>query len=165
MRHSELVSLYDYNAWGNQRVLVAAALVSDLEYLAPAPLSHGSLRGALVHTLAVEWLYRLRCQEGLSPTALLVEGEFPSVAALAERWSAEETHMRRYLATLRDQDLDRVVHYKTTSGVSHQNSLWQMLVHMVLHGTQTRAEAAVLLTQYGHSPGDLDLILFLRQPA
>jgi hypothetical protein len=29
--------------------------------------------------------------------------------------------------------------------------------------TQFRAEAAVALTEYGHSPGGLDLLLFLRE--
>jgi uncharacterized damage-inducible protein DinB len=37
------------------------------------------------------------------------------------------------------------------------------LAHVVNHGTQSRSEAAVLLTEYGQSPGDLDLILFLRE--
>ena len=41
----------------------------------------------------------------------------------------------------------------------------QVLVHVVNHGTQFRGEAAVLLSQYGYSPGDLDFIAFLRQRA
>ena len=55
--------------------------------------------------------------------------------------------------------------YKTTQGVPFENVLWHLLVHVVNHGTQFRGEAAVALTEYGQSPGDLDLLAFLRERA
>ena len=71
--------------------------------------------------------------------------------------------MRAFLAGLTDDDLQRIVHYRTTKGVQGENPLWQLLLHVVNHGTQHRAEAAIMLTQHGCSPGDVDLIVFLRE--
>lgn len=163
MNTSDIQTLFDYNYWANQRVLDAVALVNAEQYFAPAETSHGSLRGTLVHILAAEIVWRMRCADGISPSALPAETEFPTLDDLVERWRAEERVMRTYLNRLTDDDLHAPVRYSTTQGTPHENNLWQMLVHVVNHGTQFRAEAAVILTGYGTSPGDLDLILYLRE--
>jgi uncharacterized damage-inducible protein DinB len=43
--------------------------------------------------------------------------------------------------------------------------LWHCLVHVVNHGMQHRSECAVMLTNFGYSPGDLDMTRFLNQRA
>ena len=116
-----------------------------------------------MHTLGAEVLWRQRSQEGISPTSLLSESEFPTLELLRKRWQAEEQAMRAYLAALTDVVLLKVVQYKSTKGVPYQETLWKILVHLVNHGTQSRAEAAMALTAYGQSPGDLDLILYFRE--
>ena len=98
----------------------------------------------------------------VSPPAMLLETGFPTLDSLREFWNEEEQAMRAYLAGLTDDDINGTVRYKTTKRVSHQNPLWHLLAHVVNHGTQFRGEAAVALTAYGQSPGDLDLIFFLR---
>jgi uncharacterized damage-inducible protein DinB len=75
----------------------------------------------------------------------------------------EEAAMRDFLATLADEDVTRLVRYDTDSGGPRRRVLWHCLHHVVNHGTQHRSEAAVLLTDYGRSPGDLDFTVFLNE--
>ncbi len=163
MNKNDILTLFDYNYWATARVLKATAQLTPDQFTAPAGLSHGGVRGALVHVLSAETVWRMRCAEGISLSALLAEEDFPSVNALRERWLGEEQKMRAYLNSLSDEALNRTAHYKTTKGVPQENILWNLLVHVVNHGTQFRSEAAVALTNYGQSPGDLDLLAFFRE--
>ena len=162
MKQSEILTLFDYSQWANNRILDTAEKLSPKHFTSPAGLSFGSLRGTLVHTLTAEWIWRLRCQEGISPPDLLSEADFPTLEALRERWRNEEKSLRSYLESLTDDDLSQSVGYRNTKGTTYETILWQILVHVVNHGTQFRSEAAVYLTEQGHSPGDLDLLIYLR---
>ncbi len=162
MKLEDIRILFDYNYWANGRVLEAATKIQQDQYEAPIRISHGSLRGTLVHILSAEWVWRMRCQKGESPEAMLREADFPTVTALKARWDKERLAMQRYLRSLSQEDLFRPVAYTTTVGVPLENVLWHILVHVVNHGTQFRGEAGVLLSRRGHSPGDLDLIVYLR---
>jgi uncharacterized damage-inducible protein DinB len=74
----------------------------------------------------------------------------------SERWEAEWAAVDAWLPTLTD-DFIAYVH----EGVP----VWQMLVHVVNHGTRHRAEAAALLTGEGRSPSALDLINYADERA
>lgn len=163
MKRSDVLTLFDYNYWATARVLNSAAHLSEGQFTAPARLSHGSVRGTLAHTLATEIVWRLRCQEGISPVALPGESEFPTLELLRSRWAKEEQAMRSYLNALTDEVINQPIHYKTTKGIAQETILWHILAHVVNHGTQFRSEAAVVLSEYGHSPGDLDLIAYVRE--
>ncbi len=162
---AELRTLYDYNYWVNRQVMETAAGVSRPEWDTPRGAGQASLRSTFVHILSAEWIWRMRCQERISPTEALPEEEFEDLEAIQKRWREEEVAMRAFLSTLDSEQLQEVVEYQNTKGVPLQNPLWQILVHVVHHGTQHRSEIALYLTTIGRSPGDLDLILFLRQQA
>ncbi len=159
-----LTTLYNYNYWASRRILDSLADIDADQFTVRAPaFGQASLRSILVHIVTAEWIWRSRCQENISPTAMLDEADFPDLTSLMERYQVEEEKMRTYLASLTDGDLDQTIHYLTTSGKPMAQKLAYILHHVVLHGMQHRAEVAAILTDLGHSPGDIDFIVYLRQ--
>ena len=160
MNKQDILTLYQYNQWTNAKILNAASKVTREGYLAPASFPHGGLRGTLVHALFAEWVWRNRWQ-GVSPTIRLKPEEFPTFESLRSRWTEEENHLMSFVGSLTDERLESKFSYRTTDGTPHERILWQAMAHVVNHGTQHRTEAAAILTDLGHSPGDIDMIYFL----
>jgi uncharacterized damage-inducible protein DinB len=154
-------TLYRYNAWANTRVLEAAAGLDREHLLAPGE-GCDSVRDTLVHTLGAQWLYLERWQ-GRSPRALPVAAQFPDLAAIRARWAEIERATAEFVAGLTEARLAEVIAYTNFQGERWAYPLWQQMTHQVNHATQHRSEAAVLLTRYGHSPGGLDLLLFVDE--
>ena len=163
MKPADLQVMIDYNYWANARLLAAAEQVPWEKLCAPTTLSWGSVRDVLVHQLSAEWIWRMRIAEGRSPAALLRPDEFTGFAQLRSRFAEEETALRGHVAGWTEADLDAVVHYQSTSGKPFSTVRWQILLHVGNHGTQHRAEIAHFLTEYGASPGDVDLIMMVRR--
>ncbi len=161
MNIKNILLIYEYYYWANHRILTQTALVSLEQFIAPASFPFGGLRGTLVHILEAEqsWLNRLK---GFGDGPDLIPEDFPAVKHLKERMQAEEKAMRTYLAGLRDEDLENHIRY-IVNDEPRDRILWRCLFHLANHGTQHRSEAAALLTDYGHSPGNIDFNIFLDE--
>jgi len=162
MNTQDIQLLYRYNSWANKRILDAAAKATDEQFLAPNSYPHGGLRGTLTHILFAEWIWR-NCWQDISPTERIKPEDFPTLDLLRARWLEEEKALNAFVANLTDEKLNSSFQYKNTRGEPLENILWHVMVHLVNHGTQHRGEAAAMLTELGHSPGDIDFIVFLRE--
>jgi uncharacterized damage-inducible protein DinB len=162
MNKQDIQLLYNYNQWTTAKILSTASNVSQEQFLAPASFPHGGLRGTLVHALFAEWIWRNRW-EGTSPTHRLKPEDFPTFEFLRTRWAEEEKKLMAFVDNLTDERLNSKFSYKSTEGKPYERVLWQAMAHLVNHGTQHKTEAAALLTDLGHSPGDIDLIGFLPE--
>lgn len=157
MRVADIQTLYDYNYWANDRILHTATAITDEQFTAPTRFPHRSLRGTLVHVLGAERIW-LNFWQGNARQPFLSEEECSDLATLTERWRQEEAELRAYIATLADEDLDQLRTFATPSGrIRSTAPLWGFMFHLVNHGTQHRSEAAQILTEFGHSPGDIDI--------
>jgi uncharacterized damage-inducible protein DinB len=154
---SDLEVLFDFSYAATRIILDAAKRVSNDQWTTEPPL-HGSrsLQHILVHMLDTEqgWLENLRTgHSNASPE--LDPAAFPNASALSAAWQTDEEVMRSWLATLDDETVN------AASYIPHLK-FWQCLVHVVNHGTQHRSEAAMILTNFGQSPGDLDFTFYFK---
>lgn len=154
--------MFNYNYWANRKILAAAQGLSTKQYMNDARLGFGSIHETLVHILAAERLWRRRMLDGETPTRVLDVNDLRSLDELRMKWEEEEGLMRAGLDRLPEHALGQMVAYKTTKGVAYEGIRWQVLAHVINHGTQHRTEVALALTTFGHSPGDIDFIVYLR---
>ena len=89
--------------------------------------------------------------------------DFPTFESLQQRWADEESLLMKFTGNVTDEKLNNYFFYTSTDGSPHERVLWQAMYHLVNHGTQHRSEAAALLTDFGHSPGDIDFVYFLSE--
>ena len=142
--------LFDYDRWATTRVLDALDGVSDEVWARTNEIGEMGLGGILVHQLGAtqRWRHAIE-QTGEQPAP--EEEPLLSVDDLRTRWTNEWDAYDAFLSAISQGLLDDV-----HEGVA----VWRMLAHVVNHGTQHRSEAAALLTQIGHSPGEIDMIFF-----
>lgn len=160
-KHIDLI--WNYNYWANRRILARAETLTQAQVSEKAPYMWDSIIRTMAHVLGAEWIWRQRFQEGISPTAILDQDQFATLELLNARWAEEEEKMRVYLAGLSDAALDHLFEYKNTAGQPFRRPVWQILTHVVNHGTQHRSEVALSLTNFDRSPGDMDLTVYLAQ--
>lgn len=175
MKIAEIRLLYEFNDWADALILAACARVSPEQYAAPTTVGtgRGGLRATMVHLLDSAWQVRIALQgyyekpladEAAYDATELHEDAFPTLAALQERWTTERQEMWAYLDTLTEETLNGTIRY-VIPGAVREHGVWQLLLDTVIHATQHRSEAAVLLTRYGESPGDFDFGMFLNERA
>ncbi|HEY7024009.1 MAG TPA: DinB family protein [Candidatus Limnocylindrales bacterium] len=139
--------LYAYDKWATQRVLNVLDGVSNDVWSNSSPVGERRLGAILVHQLGAAQRWREAFMQ-TGETSRPEREPLLSVDELRRRWRKEWEVLDGWLPTI-DQDL--------LDHVDEGVPIWQMILHVTNHGTQHRSEAAALLTEIGHSPGDLDM--------
>lgn len=151
---------YAYNRWANDRILTFAERLLPTQFTAKVGASFDSVRDTLVHVMNVERNWICRCRE----LPLLPNVEFDQVddmLTIRQHWAQIEATTQAYIETLDEATLAQVIHYVNSRGQPNAFPIWQMLLHQNNHAMQHRSEVAVMLTQFGHSPGDMDFLIYI----
>jgi len=157
-----LQTLLEYHYWARDRLIEAVERLSPEQLTRDLGSSFKSVWETLVHLYAAEWAWYERWH-GRSPKALLPADQFPDLASLTTAWRAHETRIRAYLAALDETGVSRVIDYTLLSGHTGSTPFWQMLQHVVNHGSYHRGQITTMLRQLGaEPPKSMDLIAYYR---
>jgi len=153
-------NLYAYNTWANDRIFMTAALVGGEQLRDETAMSFGSIRNVLVHIVSFQeyWLARAQWRP---PAPELIAQSFHEVQPIYLRWNEIDTETHTFVDNLSDTALEEVIRYTNPQGEPNVYHLWQILFHQANHAMQHRSEIALRLTEFGHSPGWLDYLLYL----
>ncbi|HMN59095.1 MAG TPA: DinB family protein [Anaerolinea sp.] len=163
MTKDEILTLFDYTYWANHRLLEVVKTLSSEELNRVLLPGSNCIYDILVHSLGAEIMWWTRLARGTTLPAIPDRSHYASLEDVISRWETQENEMRSLLSSLSEADLAASFRYTNTRGNEYSTPRWQVLLQLVNHETQHRAEAAMLSTALGKSPGDLDFILYLRQ--
>jgi uncharacterized damage-inducible protein DinB len=155
-----ITNLQNHNHWANNRIMDCCELLTQEQYHGPSMGNFGSVHATLVHIIAVQYLWLQRWQE-YSPKAVFDAKDFAGLPAVRTRWQEIEQKTLHFLQQCDDEVLQEKRTYQNFKGDPWSYPLWQMMIHQTNHATQHRSEIAMLLTEWGHSPGMLDFLYFM----
>ncbi|NJM05518.1 ClbS/DfsB family four-helix bundle protein [Candidatus Gracilibacteria bacterium] len=138
------------------------AQLSDEQFTQPVAYSHGSVRDQILHLMSVDdvWFSEL---QGVAPAEPLPSADVDNRTLIRTYWDAIEQRMHVYLASLRDDML-----FTTPIAEPAEDKdlmVWQVLLHVVNHGTDHRAQLLRVLNDLGVKTTSQDYIFYAYEHA
>jgi uncharacterized damage-inducible protein DinB len=150
---------YDYHFAENRKIWNRCVTpLSYEQFTQSVDYSHGSVRDQILHVMSADdlWFSELR---GTEPSGPIPPANFDDREIIRECWDRIEQSMRDYLAALRD---DRLFDKPIEEPEEDQDlSVWQVLLHVVNHGTDHRAQLLRLLNDLGVKTTSQDFIFYV----
>ena len=116
----------------------------------------------MVHGLSAEWGWLDRCG-GPPRGAKLESADYATVESLVSTCGKVEASMREFLSDLKDGDLTREIEFTLGGPEKRSMPLGQLLRHGANHGVHHRGQVALLLRVLGHTPGNVDLLIYYSE--
>jgi uncharacterized damage-inducible protein DinB len=150
---------YGYHFAENRKIWdTVITSLSHEQFTQSVDYSHGSVRDQIVHLMNVDdtWFSELR---GVEPSEPFPAANVDDRKTTRAHWDSVEHKMRNYLAALRDDMLfDKPIKEPEED---QDLSVWQVLLHVVNHGTDHRAQILRLLHDLGVKTTSQDYIFYV----
>ena len=155
--------LYGYHFAENRNLWDrCVASLPHEQFTENANYSHGSVRDQIIHLMDVDevWFSEL---QGVEPSEPIPPADFDDRKSIRAHWDKVEQRMRDYLAILRDEMLfDKPIKEPEED---RDLIVWQVLLHVVNHGTDHRAQLLRLLNDLGVKTMPQDYIFYAYENA
>jgi uncharacterized damage-inducible protein DinB len=149
---------YNYHFSENRKIWdTCITSLSQEQFIQEARYSRGSVRNQVVHIMSVDeaWFSDLRGVDHSEPVPPI---DFDDRQAIRAHWDNVEQDMRAYFANLQD---DMLFEKPFGAGEDKDLILWQVLLHVVNHGTDHRAQLLRLLNDLGVKTSSQDYIFYV----
>ncbi len=155
-------TLFDYHYGMFDSIWASVAQLTTAQFVEENDYSLCSVRNHLVHCMNVDDRWLARIQE-LRPPDVLDEYAFPDQASVRAEWDAIRERVLAYVNSLTDSKLEECVPIVITGRFTEPRptNRREILLHMVNHGTDHRAQILARLHELGASTMEQDLILYV----
>jgi uncharacterized damage-inducible protein DinB len=149
--------LYDYHFSENRKIWESARQLAWEQFTGNVDYSRGSVRDQVVHLIGCDetWFSEL---QGIEPLEDLPAADGDDREVIRIHWDNVERRMRHYLLELQDDMLlSRPIREPEEDS---ELLLWQVLIHVVNHGTDHRAQVLRVLNNLGVKTTSQDYIFY-----
>lgn len=148
------------NAWSNDRLHRACAMLSDTEYRARRVSFFPSLPATLSHILTVDWYYIDALENGGRGYDVFQADEpFASLAELTVAQRASDLKLIAFCDGLQEADLTRKAILDRREAGRFAETVPAILSHLFIHQIHHRGQAHAMLSGTSVAPPQLDEFL------
>ena len=153
----------DFMKWADDRTLTAVRGLPEPVLNRSEGVSFDSLAGTVVHIYQAQLIWYRRVTG--EPSLQLSEIETPTLAGLESLWPQLHEKWRRWAAEMDANTWFQSILSKNSQGVESRLPYWQIVLHVVNHGSYHRGQVMSLIRQSGVKPPSTDLIAYYRSLA
>jgi uncharacterized damage-inducible protein DinB len=150
-----------YTAWASDRLVHAIDCIPSDQLTRDFQTSDRSILGTLVHVFAADriWLSRVKSEP---PASFLSDSDY-NLHVLQIDWPLLYGKWHEWAAGLTDESAGATLSYTDMKGNPHASTAWEVVLHVVNHGTHHRGQVGGFLRSLGHTPPQLDLVRYYRE--